>query len=680
MYNEIDNSKVSVKDCLQESKPIYLLATRLCLLAIGLFCITAYTSYYNINSKSAAYSLFTPIAILFAISAFSILWAAYKKTTAWFSHIQFSIDVIFITTVIWITGAADSKLTFLYYPIIFIASLFSNNKFSIFVSLFAVCNFLFLKIGLLNGFFDYYHQSHIKLNNFSTIENVIQFIGLFSGIILSACTAYYIKKITFAGHKLAVLSNQALTEYKNSQILLENELSEGIITTDINGNITHANTSAEQMFNFSLSDKINTSLRDLLSNQFNGYSEFKLSDAEDIKKFELTLDNKTTGEKKHFECSIKSIINTQGETTGYIHILNNHTKLKLIEEKLEFHNYLSQAISDKEYLNKHSHSLLPDFVGETIVMKKVFKLIERVAPTDSTVLVYGESGTGKELVAKSLHLGSPRHKKPFVAVNCGAIPESLIESQLFGHKRGSFTGANSDHLGFFQEASGGTIFLDEIGELPLHLQSKLLRTLQEKVIRPVGAEQDIAINVRVVSATNKNLKEEVVKGNFREDLFYRLNVISIALPALRDRKDDLPLLIQSLLRKLKPKDDIPLITPQAMELLLNYDYKGNIRELENILERALVLGGEIILPEHLPESLLNNKNKNFSETQIIESDEINFPLNLDSILSSVEQKYLKAALIESKGAKKKAAEQLGMNFRSFRYRLQKYGIDLDNPE
>lgn len=355
---------------------------------------------------------------------------------------------------------------------------------------------------------------------------------------------------------------------------------------------------------------------------------------------------------------------------------------KALEEQLQAQDRMARLLAEKNPTAFSSSINFGEFVGESLVMRKVFALIERVATSDATVLISGESGTGKELVARAIHKGRFLNEAPFVAVNCGAIPENLIESQLFGHKKGAFTGAEADYSGIFVQAHGGTIFLDEIGELPLLMQTKLLRAIQEKSVRPIGGNKDIPINVRIIAASNRNLKKEVELGNFREDLFYRLNVITIKLPPLRARREDIPLLVNSILRKFLPAGIQAVIPPTSMALLLAYHYPGNVRELENILERAVVLGGEIILPEHLPASLhsthvgssadlLPNKR---TETQIIIDESIELPVNLEQILANIEQRYLEVALLKSNGIKKRAAELLGINFRSFRYRLQKFGI------
>lgn len=350
-----------------------------------------------------------------------------------------------------------------------------------------------------------------------------------------------------------------------------------------------------------------------------------------------------------------------------------------LEEKLAMQERMARLLAEKREPPQPAPEILSRIVGESAIMQKVFNLIQRVSATDATVLISGESGTGKELVARAIHAGKNRGKTPFIAVNCGAIPENLIESQLFGYKRGSFTGAESDHSGLFLQADGGTIFLDEIGELPLLMQTKLLRVIQEKNLRPIGGMKDIPVEVRIIAATNKNLKKEVELGRFREDLFYRLNVINIRIPPLRTRKEDIPLLVKSILQKLLPGDRAGVIAPGAMEKLMVYDYPGNVRELENILERAIVLGGEVILPEHLPSHIeIPRLNPERAETEIIVNENIELPVDLEDILNNIERKYLEAALIHTSGAKKKAAQILGINFRSFRYRLQKFGIETED--
>ena len=317
-----------------------------------------------------------------------------------------------------------------------------------------------------------------------------------------------------------------------------------------------------------------------------------------------------------------------------------------------------------------------NLIGKSRSMQQVYDLIAKVAASRSNILVTGESGTGKELVARAIHYNSDRHEAPFVPINCGAIPENLLESELFGHEKGSFTGAIQQKSGLFEVANGGTLFLDEIGELPAMMQVKLLRVLQEREVRRVGGTRDISVDVRVVAATNKDLEAEVTSGTFREDLFYRLNVIRLALPPLRDRRDDIPLLIEHFYQKLTGKKGLH-VTEKAMRRLLDYGWPGNIRELENIVERCLVLGqGEELSEDSLPANLV-------ADTPAAEGQFSQIPdtgLDIDAYLGAIEKDILLKALDKTGGVRKKAAELLGISFRSIRYRLAKFGIEADGDE
>jgi two-component system response regulator PilR (NtrC family) len=308
-------------------------------------------------------------------------------------------------------------------------------------------------------------------------------------------------------------------------------------------------------------------------------------------------------------------------------------------------------------------------------MLDLYDLLEKVAPTKTNILITGESGTGKELVAKAIHYNSPRKEKPFVTLNCGAIPEFLIESELFGHMKGAFTDAIATKKGLFELADEGTIFLDEISELPLLMQVKLLRVLQDKEFKRVGGTEDIQVDVRIISATNKDLEEEVKKKLFREDLFYRLNVIQIKLPSLRERKEDIPFLTIHFLKRYSEElgKNISNISPEALRILLNYEYPGNVRELQNIIERAVAL-------ESTQELTAQNLNS-YLEEQLPPKKglfDLEFPkegIDLEKIVEDLERTLLLKALDRTKGIKKKAAELLNINFRSMRYRLEKYGLD-----
>jgi two-component system response regulator PilR (NtrC family) len=317
-------------------------------------------------------------------------------------------------------------------------------------------------------------------------------------------------------------------------------------------------------------------------------------------------------------------------------------------------------------------------VGSSPAMQHIYKMIHQVAKTKTNVLITGESGTGKELIARAIHNESERRSEPFVAINCGGIPETLMESELFGHKKGAFTGATQDKPGLFQEAHRGTIFLDEIGELSLPIQVKLLRAVQGKTVRPVGDTEDIAVDIRILSATNKQLENEVIAGKFREDLFYRLNVIEIKVPPLRERKADLRAMAQHFLEKYSKEmgKEINKLSSYALDLMLKYDFPGNVRELENLMERSVALSTtNIILPDSLALSVHKRRWIEGIQDRRFDVDEVAKGVALDSILEEIERAYLKKALEVSNGNKNKAAELLGISFRSIRYRLEKLSME-----
>ncbi len=316
-----------------------------------------------------------------------------------------------------------------------------------------------------------------------------------------------------------------------------------------------------------------------------------------------------------------------------------------------------------------------NIIGNTEPMHRIFELVRRVSQAPTNVLITGESGTGKEVVAKAIHYNGPLKDKPFVTINCGAIPENLMESEMFGHKKGSFTGAVTDKSGLFEVADGGTLFLDEVGELPLSIQVKLLRAIQERIIRRVGATDDIKIEVRIIAATNRDLEKMVNEGTFRQDLFYRLNVILIKTPSLRERRDDINLLANHFLKKYNERlnKNIGGISQEAMDILRKYDYPGNVRELENIIERTVALeAGSTILPESLPPFVNTPSGRKMASSHEIEIGQEG--IDLDKIVGQIEKELLIKAIHVANGTKKKAAKLLNISFRSMRYRVEKYGL------
>lgn len=321
-------------------------------------------------------------------------------------------------------------------------------------------------------------------------------------------------------------------------------------------------------------------------------------------------------------------------------------------------------------------------LGDSELMRDIRSKIEKVARNQAPIYISGESGSGKELVAKLIHRQSPRAEKPFVAVNCGAIPHELMESEFFGHKKGSFTGAVADKPGLFQAAEGGTLFLDEVADLPLSLQVKLLRAIQEKKIRPVGEQKEIPVDVRLLSATHKDLAAMVQEGSFRQDLYYRINVIELNLPPLRNRIGDMPQITEHLLLKLATANgiNVPRLSKTAWEALKRYPFPGNIRELENILERALAMheNGVIEIEDLNLQSLQTATVASEADAGSKGSSDKGFDadlMSLESYLQDIEKKALTSALEENRWNKTAAAKQLGMTFRSFRYRLKKLGLE-----
>ncbi len=407
---------------------------------------------------------------------------------------------------------------------------------------------------------------------------------------------------------------------------------------------------------------------------------------------------------------------------GAFDFVNKPFDLKHLRNMAKAALKLAQPVADDTIpggvpSKKSTHDAV-QLIGNSPVMKKLDEIIKKLARSQAPVFIYGESGTGKELVARSIHQQSARRDGPFIPVNCGAIPENLVESEFFGYKKGSFTGANKDTPGLFTSANGGTIFLDEVADLPLAIQVKLLRTIQERAVRPIGGDNEIPIDVRILSATHKNLTKLVETHEFREDLYYRLNVISLGMPPLRKRDGDIVLLAEFILDKLSQRHEGTQLTlsPDAAEKLAVYDFPGNVRELENILERAatfcenniivasdihfttqMVEDDEALMSIDLTDGVIDNdhgfnvdassmanankdkiiRTNKFDDTGISNTDSapsadnIN---NLSAYLEDIERKAIKQALTATDNNKTQAAEKLGLSFRAFRYKLQKYGI------
>ncbi len=347
--------------------------------------------------------------------------------------------------------------------------------------------------------------------------------------------------------------------------------------------------------------------------------------------------------------------------------------LKLTIERACEHAGLKE---ENKTLKEHLKRSDPNsrIIGRSEPMKALFDMMAMVAPSEATVLIAGESGTGKELVARSLHANSPRKNKPLIVVNCAAISETLLESELFGHEKGAFTGAEKRREGRFMQADGGTLFLDEVGETTSTMQAKLLRVLQEREIQRVGGDETIHVDVRIIAATNRDLKKEVAKGRFREDLFYRLNVMPLNMPALRDRREDIPGLTQYFMRRFADKNrkTVKGFVPRAMDMLIHYDWPGNVRELENTIERAVILlTGEHVSEKQLPLSITST----YPEASALIATPLPV-LDGHHSLEDIEKEAIRAALKASNGNKAKAARRLGVARKTLHNKLKSYGLML----
>ena len=344
--------------------------------------------------------------------------------------------------------------------------------------------------------------------------------------------------------------------------------------------------------------------------------------------------------------------------------LNLDELLHRIRQVSDRHRIINENRELREALQERHR--IEGIIGESGPMLEVLSMVRRVAPSEATVLIRGESGTGKELIANAIHFASPRARGPLVKVNCAALPEALLESELFGHEKGAFTGAIASRQGRFELANGGTIFLDEIGDLPLHLQAKLLRVLQEREYEKVGSSRPVKVNVRILAASHRPLEDLIKAEQLREDLYYRLNVVTILIPTLRERRSDLSLLIDHFLRRFAEKNGKTIrgLTPEGRDILLRYDYPGNVRELENIIERAVVLArDDVIGSRDLPLTV--------HEPEIADRDR---ETNLTVAVEALERRMIRDALARSDGVQTRAAELLGMGERGLRYKLIKYGF------
>jgi len=629
----------------------------------------------KLSDISSFRSLQFPLIAAYAFSLMSALILPRIKNLNLFSHVQVNFDVLLITGIIYITGGVGSPFPFLYNLAVMNGSIL-----------------LFYRGGFIAaGFSGACYGAVLLWFHSWTVDSVISSAEpLVMNLVLNIPTFFiiaflggYLSTRVFRTERLLAEKEEKYRDLEALKEALIQGVGSGIAITDLKGKINYFNSRAQTLTSISevaVKGKNLSQVFPALSFQFDGEIEGKRVGMQEISF------NDPGGGKKQLRLTLAPLSDPDKGPIGFVSIFEDITKQKEVEEKLRLEEEMRKV---REHGLAHQDKLLSGegfrfegVVGEGGGMGKIYQLIQKVAATNTNILITGESGTGKELVARAIHFNGPRRNGPFVAVNCGAIPENLIESELLGHVRGAFTGAISDHAGFFKQADKGTIFLDEIGELPLHLQVKLLRVLQEKAFTPVGGSKQVTADVRVISASNRDLRKEMEKGQFRDDLFYRLNVVQMALPPLRHRKEDIPHLTQHFIEKFA-KDhhrQVEEISSGGLMCLMAYSYPGNIRELENIIEHAVAVTNKNVLteedlPSHVKGVPISDEIRLLEKTAPGGGDVfLSKGISLDDELSTHEKCLLLGALKKTNGVQKKAAELLGINYRSFRHRLEKYGF------
>ncbi|MBI2985999.1 MAG: sigma 54-interacting transcriptional regulator [Deltaproteobacteria bacterium] len=636
---------------------------------------TALFHFFKGGDPSLFRSLQVPLIAAYIISISSALILPWIRNLGFFAHAQVDFDVLLITGIVFITGDIDSPFPFLYNLAII------NSAILLFYwGAFITAGFSSLCYGGLLLWSHYLWSGTVVSTAGQLPMDLTLNVPTF--FIIAFLSGFLARKV-FEAERLLVEKQKEYLDLEALKEALLQGVGSGVAITDINGHINYFNGQAQALTSLQEGTVKGKKLSDIfpgLTYNFDGSQEGKRVVVDD---FSFT---DSQGRNKHLRLTLAPLSDPTDKAIGFVSIFEDVTKQRELEQKIRLEAEMRKArerdLTDDKREEKSSSFRFAGVVGQGGGVGKIYNLVQKVAATDTSILISGESGTGKELVARAIHFNGPRRDRPFVAVNCGAIPENLIESELFGHVRGAFTGAVSDHDGLFKRADGGSIFLDEVGELPLHLQVKLLRVLQEKSFTPVGGSKQIKVDVRVISASNKDLRKELEKGRFREDLFYRLNVVQMTLPPLRNRKEDIPELTNFFIQKFAHalNKQVEEISSEALMYLMNYSYQGNIRELENIIEHAVAVTNKNILTEEdLPPQI-----KGVSITEEVKLFERTAPggpdlffnkgMSLDDELETHEKCLLLGALKRSSGVQKKAAELLGINYRSFRHRLEKYGL------
>jgi two-component system response regulator PilR (NtrC family) len=657
----------------------WLLLLRVVILSFFLGATALFHFFGTAGDLRYLFGLSAPLIIAFIISIGSGILLPRVHRLRPFAHAQVCFDVLLITGIIWITGDFASPFPFLFNLAVMNGAilLFYRGAF-----LTAGCSTVCYTALLVWSRFSN-PGSGIALT-WSTLMPIVLSIGSF--FVIAWLSGFLTNKLSETEKLLKEkqIDYQELDAFKDA--LLQG-IGSGVAITDQDGRINYFNRQAQFLTSLEEASVKGKRLNEIFSGLSYDFQRNRNSGT--VVTDELSF-LAPQGRQKQIRLTLAPLSNANEQLIGFVSIFEDITKQKQIEEKVRLEEELRRAreveLKEDTTGTENSEFHFEGVIGKNGGIEKIYQLIRKVATSNTNILISGESGTGKELVARAIHLNGPRKNKPFVAVNCGAIPESLIESELFGHVRGAFTGAVADHTGLFKQADQGTIFLDEVGELPLHLQVKLLRVLQDKSFTPVGGSKPLKVDVRVISATNRDLRKELEEGRFREDLYYRLNVVQMVMPPLRSRREDIPILAHYFLRKFAGSHDkkVEEVSSSALMQLMNYSYPGNVRELENILEHAVAVTNKNILTEEdLPQHL-----KGVSITEDAEIFEKTAPggpeqffskgLSLDTELETHEKCILLGALKRANGVQKKAAEILGINYRSLRHRLEKY--DLINPK
>jgi transcriptional regulator with PAS, ATPase and Fis domain len=599
------------------------------------------------------------IALGYGVTAISALLLPRVRHIVLYAGVQVTVDLVLVTLVIVATGGLESPLAVLYNVVILNSALLRLGR-----GIMATAGAAAIAYGALMAALVATEPGQLALAPHAVSHGTI----ILSFFAIAALARYLTRQLA-AAESLLAAQQEHLGRVEVLQQLVANAVDNGLVVTDAGGRVISANPTAAEILG--LPAGVSGPALDTL---LPGASALPA----DTAAAELTVGE--PGENpRQLRVKVGTVTDTVHHAIGRVYVIQDLTTVRDLEARLREQEQLEAYADTVRASSDTAVTPFEGLIGESESMRRVFGLIEKVAPSDSTVLITGESGTGKELVARAIHARSARADREFVPVNCGAIPDTLIESELFGHVRGAFTGAVTDRPGLFRQAHRGTIFLDEIGELPLAMQVRLLRVLQDRQLVPVGGTTAVAVDVRVVAATNRDLERLVAEGRFREDLYYRLNVIRIETPSLRSRPEDIPLLLVHLLRTCSERHGktIERVSPRTLRTLCTYPYPGNIRELENVIDHAVTLcEGDALTEQDLPAQLLAHAG---GATAQPEPEPPSGPVfgdgcNLDEQLATYEKDMLLAALERAGGVRKRAAELLGIKYRSLRHRLSKYGL------